>query len=82
MRGPTGGAVTLMRHRRPAPAFPVGQRVIITAGVLTGIAGRIARTRADGRVELSLDGTYAGVFVRIHRRYVRRDDEGERQRQV
>ena len=71
--------MTLMRHRRPVPALAVGQRVIITAGALTGLAGRIARNRPDGRVELAIEGTHVGVLVRIHQQHVRREEEGERQ---
>ena len=71
--------MTLMRHRRPAAALTVGQRVIITAGALTGLAGRVARSQPDGRVELDLDGAHAGVLVRIHRAFVRREEKGERE---
>ena len=60
----------MRRPRRPG-GYSIGEHVVIVAGALRGMTGRVQQHVAPDRVHIVLDDP-PGTFVRIHVRHLRR----------
>jgi hypothetical protein len=64
-----------MRQRRHPNPIQVGDRVVVTGGQLSGLAGTVLARESAGKLLIDIDVDLRGVLVRTHFRQVRLEEQ-------